>query len=274
VPASRRKGLVISEWAFNRGAGYYTGGFLELYNNADTTIYLDGIVVAQGLDWEYDRPTFPCALLRPYSEDPQGIWTLAYQVFPGDGDDYPVSPGGIVVVATDAIDHRPFFAGTLDLSAADFEFVGTSDPDNPAVPNMVNTGYDSDLAGHGVEWSGLGAVAVVALPFDTTGLVTTVYPGSSTFAHPRIPREAIVDVLSMRTYFDNGLPQCARIVNDVFDRDSFRGRGSDGVAEFEYSVSRRPLPIRIAGRPVLQVTRTSDSDFLRSPRTPSVVVNP
>ena len=44
VPASRRRSLVISEWAFNgnvvTGLGAYDfGGFLELYNNADTTIY-------------------------------------------------------------------------------------------------------------------------------------------------------------------------------------------------------------------------------------------
>ena len=52
VPASRRRGLVISEHGFNYlrdpVAGYYPyGGYLELYNNADTTIYPDGMLVGQ-----------------------------------------------------------------------------------------------------------------------------------------------------------------------------------------------------------------------------------
>jgi len=50
VPASRRKPLVISEWFFNTGrvpgVGTYSyGGYIELYNNADTTVFLDGLRV-------------------------------------------------------------------------------------------------------------------------------------------------------------------------------------------------------------------------------------
>ena len=47
LPASRRGSLGISEWAFNSGVtppldSYSFGGFLELYNNADTTIFSMG----------------------------------------------------------------------------------------------------------------------------------------------------------------------------------------------------------------------------------------
>ncbi len=277
VPASRRRSLVISEWAFNVGStpglgGYYTGGFLELYNNSDTTIYLDGMVVARGLNLELDYPLYPCnGPYYAFTADPAGIWTLGYQVFPGTGHDYAITAGQAIVIATDAIDHRPFYPGALDLSHADFEFAGSADPDNPSVPNMVNTGYDRDLSGHGLFWQDLGAIAVVALPLDTTSLVKAIYPGPGTFAHPRIPRSRILDVVAMRASQSFDYPPCATIINPEFDHEPFRGRGGDVAAEFLYSVSRRPTGLLSGGHPILQDTRTGEADLLRTARTPGLV---
>ncbi len=276
VPASRRRSLVISEWAFNVGqtpglGGYTNGGFLELYNNADTTVFLDGVVVVKGLDQEFESAAFPCSAFRQYASDAAGIWSLAYQVFPGKGRDYPLAPGHVVVVATDAIDHGAFYPAGLDLRSADFEFVGTSDADNPAVPNMVNTGYDRDLAGHGLEWAELGAVVAVARPFDTTGLVRAVFPGTSTFAHPRVPTSAVLDAIAIRSNYDPSRGECPDIVSPQFDRNPFRGRGRDLPMEFQYSVSRRTMPIEIEGHAILQDTRAGNADLVRSPRTPGVI---
>ncbi len=277
VPASRRRSLVISEWAFNPGqtpgrGGYDFGGFLELYNNSDTTLFLDGMVVARGLDHELDYPLYPCGgEYHTFSADARGIWTLGYQVFPGAGHDYPILPGHDIVIATDAIDHRPFYPGAMDLSHADFEFVGAADPDNPAVPNMVNTGYDRDLQGHGLFWQDLGAIAVVAMPLDTAALTTAVYPGTSTFAFPRIPGDKVLDVVAMRAVRDYGYALCPSILNPQFDREPFVGRGADVVAEFLYSVSRRAADLPNGGRPILRDTRSSDADLVRTIRTPGVV---
>ena len=110
VPASRHHGLVIRQWAFNvqtaPGIGGYTyGGFLELYNQSDTTIYLDGLVVAEGFHVDYDYPVSPCSVSLPFREDPAGAWTRFFQKFPGSGHDYPALPGQRVVIATDAINH-------------------------------------------------------------------------------------------------------------------------------------------------------------------------
>ena len=54
VPAARKKGLIISEFAFNSGVlpgvtGYSNGGYFELYNNGDTTVYLDGMLVGEAI---------------------------------------------------------------------------------------------------------------------------------------------------------------------------------------------------------------------------------
>src|SRR5207244_3358786 len=113
VPASRRHGLVISEF-FNNvgyppgvGDPYFYDAFVELYNNSDTTIYLDGMLLARALASPADYPNFPCSLYAPHQDDPAGVWVRILEMFPGSGRDFPLLPGAISVIATDAIDHRP-----------------------------------------------------------------------------------------------------------------------------------------------------------------------
>ncbi len=103
---------------------YFYDQFIELYNSADDTVYLDGMIV--------------CRL----SQDITKV-TYIFQ-FPGTpvvGRQYPVPPHTFVVCAQDAIDHRKIIPGSIDLSHADWEFYNPnspSDPDNPDVPNIVN----------------------------------------------------------------------------------------------------------------------------------------
>jgi hypothetical protein len=60
APASHRRSLVISEWSYNdewnadSRLTYLFGGFLELANNSDTTVYLDGLVIGDGVAWGFD----------------------------------------------------------------------------------------------------------------------------------------------------------------------------------------------------------------------------
>ena len=167
LPANRRKSLVISEWAFNAHA-YQYGGFLELYNNSDTTVYLDGMLIARGFDVAFDYPNFPCALYTSVTNDPTSIWARVIQKFPGTGRDYPVAPGQTIVIATDAIDHRPVDSSAIDLRSANFEFTAPVDVDNPAVPNMIDVGIIN--LNHGLRWDLVVAVVVVALPADVATL--------------------------------------------------------------------------------------------------------
>lgn len=275
--AARRRQVIFSEWSLNIPwtpalGGYYWGGFLEIYNNADTTIYLDGMAVAHGFVSNYDYAAHPCALYRPVMEDPLGIWALDFQVFPGRGGDHPLAPGKTAVIAIDAIDHRSFFPGTLDLSGADFEFAGGADVDNPAVPNMVNTGFDRDLDGHGMAtYRGGGDVVVLVTPLDTATLPRASLPGSTTGRkYPRIPRNQVLDAVGVATNYDFGLPVCDPLLHPDFDRRAFAGRGRDEGSESNYSVSRRVAAV-VGGRKILMHTRTSDNDFLRSQRTPGVL---
>lgn len=266
MPASRRRSLVISEWAFNVH-DYQFGGFLELHNNADTTVYLDGMIVAQGFNRDYDYPLSGCAENSPYTNDPNGIWTRFFQQFPGSGRDHPVPAGGTVVVATDAIDHRPLSEAGIDLRSADFEFGGHLDADNPAVPNLVEVGLRVDPFGHGLVFPGLSTVTVVARALSVAQLERAHFAEAD---YARIPRDAILDVLSLRSRFDAGFPPCPRLVNNRFDRAESYVRGTDEIEERFYSVSRRAIPPPGPGL-VLQHSRSGVADLVRTVRNPGQI---
>lgn len=142
--AGRRGSLVISEiFEFSPPDNVVTasgwGNYLELYNNSDTTIYLDAKIVGAMLPQLLvdANEKFNCARLAPLRLDTLGIWTGNFWQLPGSGTQYPLLPGRAAVLAIDAIDHRVTHPELLDLSAADFEFLGTAqDVDNPTVPNI------------------------------------------------------------------------------------------------------------------------------------------
>lgn len=277
IPVSIRRPLVISEWAFTLyfEAGtlgsYLSGGFLELYNNSDTTVFLDGMVIASGLYQGTDFPGFSCALLEPFRNDPAGIWTQQLAAFPGTGRQYALAPGGAVVVATDAIDHRQFSNNLLDLRSANFEFIGGADVDNPSVPNMIDYSLREPLGGHGLYFpSSLGTVALVVAPV-TPGVLTRGKLPPNANEYFRMPREGIHDVLvAPSTFILSQGSVCPQQVNAAIDRkEGYLLR--DDRRDFAVSLSRKMLTTLPNGRVVLQHTRTSANDYKRTPRTPGVV---
>jgi hypothetical protein len=278
IPASYRRSVMISEWAFEYkyelGLGSYTtGGYLELYNNGDSTVYLDGMIIADVIHQTVNYPYLPCVVGEPYTNDPTGLWTRQLAAFPGTGKQYPMPPGAIVVVATDAIDHRPFSSGLLDLRGANFEFTGAADVDNPTVPNMIDLSLEDPFKGHGLTFSDvLGTVtALEAAANPATFAREKVPPGTKDYL--RLPGAGVLDVFaSANTYEvdDPSLTKCPQMLNTVFDRRAgvfFQ----PGNTEYLVSVSRKVLATLPDGRPILQSTRTSASDFHRTSRTPGVV---
>ncbi|UCC71253.1 MAG: DUF4876 domain-containing protein [Gemmatimonadota bacterium] len=284
--AGRRGSLVISEHfpaepSLSEAGGwpYYDYGlFLEFYNNTDTTIYLDGKVIASGVPGVglmIDHPDWPCETTEKWRNDPEGIWSPFLEAFPGSGQEYALAPGGVVVVATDGIDHRPFHPGLYDLSHADFEFIGSSDVDNPSVPNMINIGireYAASAHGHGFEPNaGIGAVLVLAEPLDVSSLAVDYIPGFSDPIRHRIPAEKVLDVLSAaltpEAMAGTSLPPyCAQHVHRNFDRQRAQVHELTGAI---YTVQRRVLGRLPGGRVILQRTKTSSRDFhARATATP------
>jgi len=270
VPASRRHSVVISEWAFNWGnipgvGTYMFGGFLELANNADTTVYLDGLVIGEGIATSAELYSGMCAGSADASNDPDGIWTGIFNALPGTGHDYPLAPGATAVIATDAIDHSGTISGGLDLSHANFEFIGTADVDNPGVPNTIDIGLRPEKLSHGMITSQiLSGVTFVALPVDVAALPMT--PGHD---YVRVPRARILDAVALLSKIQFSGPLCPQLVHRNFDR--YRGRfmesGWNWAADYLVSVQRKVAYTRPDGRKILQHTRTTNADFFVGPRT-------
>jgi hypothetical protein len=272
--AGTRGSVTISEWSFYipifpGGLQYPFGGFVELYNNADTTVYLDGMIFGAGFEDTFDYPNWPCRAYEPLRNDPAGIWTQYVYLFPGSGRDHPVAPGQVVVVATDAIDHGAVVPGGLDLRGADFEWVGGADVDNPVAANMIDVGSRAfTLFGHGYFSFETDAVPFIAEPLDVNALPSARDPFTG-WEFRRVPGDRLMDVAAFRvdgSSFTTLVP-CPQMVNVNFDRQELVY--SVANPEGRHSLQRRVLAVLSDGRKILQRTRTSARDFeSREPRTP------
>jgi hypothetical protein len=271
VPASICRSLVISEFAYathlhaNQVGTYNAGGFIELYNNSDTTIYLDGKVVGSGFDILIDfPPPQTCVAYEPLRVDPGGIWAQFWERFPGSGTDHPVAPGETVVIATDAIDHRPFAPTAPDLRGADFEFRGPADVSNPGVTDMIPDGVRPNPSNRGLFFPAGRGVAFIADPVVTAELDRMPFLFDRTWA--RIPVEALLDVVVI--YEDDPLfpewPLCPQVSHPSINR----GASPMAPNQSGLTVHRRILTILPDGRPLLQHTRTSPADMVIGPPSP------
>jgi hypothetical protein len=270
--ASLRGSLLMSEWAFFQGYdghdSYVTGGFLELYNNSDTTVFLDSLVIGAGFFQEIAYVYRDCGDAAALYLPANGVWVGEFNRFPGRGKDYPVAPGHVVVIATDAIDHRPFFPNALDLRHADFEFTGPSDVDNPVVPNLTMLGPLVIPPGHGEAFTfGNGGVVLVLRPLNTDTLGRTIAAGNHEYRF--VQASAIIDASVLVFHNFYGFQPCEHVVNPAIDLD--HALGGYGADPFQISMHRRVLYEEAVGRKVLMNTRSSRTDFVDGPRTPGVV---
>jgi hypothetical protein len=275
VPASRQKSLVISEWFFNTGqvpgVGTYSyGGYIELYNNADTTVFLDGLRVGEAYSIDVVLPYASCTEQAAIKADPNFLWARHWQRFPGTGREHPLGPGKTVVVATDGIDHRPLVPDGLNLSSADFEFAGFADVDNPAVPNMIDDGVHADQRGHGFIADIGVSVMFVAAPLALEALTTRRGPGT-TLDFLGFSRGLVLDVVAIRDQWVNPSPECLPIVHPQFDREAERLANSLYGTGFRESVQRHVRSIPGVAHSILQGTRSTRADFFAGPRSPGSI---
>ena len=284
VAAGRRGSLVISEihdWWPRLTSGptaqYSQARYIEVYNNADTTVYLDGKILGEGFwyVWESDLNVSSldnCTEFESWRMDPDGVWSEQHLRFPGTGREYALAPHEARVVATQAIDHREVHPalGLPDLSTADFEVVGTGqDVDSPAVPNMEHVGFRPS-----VDALGRGVVPVYFTPFiadnvDLESLPTDKLPLRDP-DYRRFPAATILDLVAVyhdpaTLDFDSRV--CDHLVSPSFDRQA--ASIWDGLAG--NAIHRRVLGTTVSGKVILQRTKTSALDLLRGARSPGRV---
>ena len=134
------KGLMISKVYYagtkdKMGRNYGTDSYVEIFNNSDEVLYIDGKYL--GLAESISPAAYPA------HENPDSIYMRQICKFPGNGSEYPVQPGGSVVVAAkSARNHQESADNTVDLSRADFEvkvIEGSGNPDVPMLPIISNS---------------------------------------------------------------------------------------------------------------------------------------
>ena len=267
--------LVVSQIEFVKKlvpgvSDYRFGGYVQLYNNSDTTIYLDGKLIGSGYVTLHDHEALRCNVSAWRRIDAEGIWGIFFEAFPGAGTDYPLQPGHTVLVARDAIDHTALHDGTLDLSDADFEFYGYAEVDNPTVPNMVDVGLRPVFDGHGLLFPSQ-PVVFVAEPVDVSSLQPHKLDNSGVEV-VRIPTDKILDVTMILADFNTvaayGNPECPLLIHPVHDRMEGHIGYGESEEDWDLAIHRRVAGVRSDGRVILQRTRTTALDFCVAPRSP------
>ena len=134
------KGLMVSKVYYAgtkdlMGRNYGADSYVEIFNNSDEVLFIDGKYL--GLAESVSPAAYPA------HENPDSIYLRQICRFPGNGSEYPVLPGGsIVVAAKSARNHQESADNTVDLSRADFEvkvIEGSGNPDVPMLPIISNS---------------------------------------------------------------------------------------------------------------------------------------
>jgi hypothetical protein len=269
--ASRRGSLVISEVFDYQGRPplfYAWGTYVEVYNNADTTVYLDGMLYFRTqpqMHRNFDN-VGGCSGTAEKRLDPAGVWATQIWAFPGTGRDFPVKPGQAKVLAMDAINHDAASPGNNmpDLSKADFEQIGTdADVNNPAAADMIRVQVGTGFLGRGYPLQASQATGL-ALASARNRLVVGDWYGSEI---RRIPADAILDVAGFEdtpeaearlAALGAVAADCSPWLTPTFER------APAALVDYEAptAIARRSLGFTPDGREILQRTGTSARDFV------------
>ena len=272
LTADNAGSIVFSEW-YKGGTvdGYMFAHFTELYNNSDSTVYLDGMILGAVWGVVGEIPDLSCAESEPWRNDPLGIWSAGMHKFPGSGRDFPLHPGEAASVARDAVDHSVVYPGLPDLSDADFEFEGTADSDNPDVPNMPYVGLVADPIGHGIHILGTMFLAE-ALDVETLER-RRCFRGNE---YARVPTERILDVVRLVSgynySFEQMMPPCGLVAPRSLEQLA-GGEFYEPWEDLSLALHRRILRMNTRGRFVLQDVNTSFLDFVLGQRNPGEIGN-
>lgn len=270
--------LVISEIGAGSAPSWEVPGgtakdglYLEVYNNGPTTSYLDGVLLGLVPFFGHHRTNVSdCASSQQVRDDDAGLYAHYALQFPGTGGEFPILPGEAKVMAILAQDLRQVHVSMPDLSGAAFEIVPPGKGDNPAVPNMIDVGFEPFFTGLLL---GNATFYFLAHPLDFRSL-PILYRDENAREYVRIPAEDLLDVAAF-TYVwpdqDQNYPPCIPMVHESFVRyeGGFLPLSMDmdaGEAAL-WSLVRRVVRSGPFG-PVLMRTRATAVDFFLGEKSP------
>lgn len=281
---ARRGSVVISEVFGNYGppqsgtATYVYGSYVEVYNNSDTTAYLDGMLLLSTVPWSSSATSIggPSCDQSPRTArlDSTAIYAGSIVGFPGSGRDFPILPGEAKVMAMDAINHIAAAPEKeqVDLSAAHFEqFWTDGDVDNPFSANMLRVyGNTTGVFGRGLPYFSGGVQHVLFSAAARANITVANVPycgvdGCKPDSFARVPSQYILDLMATEySPLNPGYsaaraqyPRCTPFTSPFYDRAP-----APLVSTIERkSISRRSLGRTADGREILQRTKNSERDF-------------
>lgn len=268
ISVSASKSFVIKEFYYSgcltpSGNAYSADQFVEIYNNSNETLYVDGMSLIEhesyGLEpnyWSWMKDSIVCRM----------IWTI-----PGEGTDYPVEPGRSVVLARDAFDHKSDPLGNplcpVDMGHADFEFFVYSatgaDIDGAYSTNLIEdlfTFRGTDVSFH---VRGGSAIALVQIPgnnaerkeYIANNLVLKGGVTSTRF-YGRIPNDWVIDAVEV--VFDEAHAVWKRFPIELDAGYTYNPSGSRSGLSLQ-----RKIKEVIDGRVIYQDTNNSVDDFIK-----------
>ncbi len=278
--AARRGSLVISElfgYAPDAPNFYSFGHYIEVYNNVDTTVFLDGVLLFRTPGTLHAASPAACSITDAFRSDSTTIWPSLIWAFPGSGREYPVPPGTARVMAMDAINHRAASPLTqqVDLSRADFEEIGSeADTDNPFAANLVRVYAGAGALGRGYPVATRSSYGL-AMPSARARLQTRrveylIGAEAFNFDVYGVPADAVLDVVST-TYSPGQRTELEAVVGPIVDCVPWLAPNFERAVAPLYlgrepeAMARRSLGRTAGGVEILQRTRTSARDFEYAP---------
>lgn len=246
---------------------YFRDQFYEIYNNANTTIYLDGLYFANL------TPGTATNKLPQWPQEDEDNYCYAERVwrFPGSGTDYPLKAGESCVVSQFAANHQLSQYNPdapIDCSTAEFEFNMNNPkfPDQPA-KDMEHVFYNGlGVLGRVPQYltSVFGGAYVIFKvpdgelydPVNNTALQTKDLASSKTTLYAKIPINYVLDAVECG---HNETKISAKRVPGLLDS----GMTWVGNTYNKLAVARKVKSSRADGTPIYQDTNNSTDDFER-----------
>ena len=272
--------------------------FIEIYNNSNQVLYADSLYISQvygtntkasGIDLtkgyfqstskQYDWTK--SIGMNDSKANTDFVYVKSLFMIEGAGKQYPVQPGGSIIIASTALNHKSPFTGadgtsisvkdpnlTIDLTSANFEvYLGNypgvnplaSDIDNPAVPNLkvLNRGGARDLV---MDATGRDAFIIFKTSSDASTWPKYPAPDQTTVStttdlYTQIPVKYISDGVETQTPLDaNRTPK--KLPSGVDISAAFVSKG-----QYSSQSLIRKTAKTVNGRRILADTNNSVSDF-------------
>lgn len=249
-----------------KGTSYFRDQFYELYNNTESTIYLDKIYFADL------NPTTATAKLPTWPEEDGDKYVYAIDIwqFPGNGTDYPLKPGESCVVSQFGANHKLAIYNPnspVDCSSSEFEFNcnNPSTPDQPAIDMKFTfrNGLSSNTLKQYLTSVFGGAYVIFKVPdgvaYDpVTDKSLSTVDLSSTYStlYAKIPVNYILD--AVEAVQNESMITAKRIPGRLDQGITYVGQTYIGL-----SVARKLVGYREDGNPIFLDTNNSTEDFER-----------